>query len=154
MNCIADRIASGKSWVAVAIVFGLLCLNEIASAQPGYDRVARGNTVGIYDSLLNFANLAKEDIAGQVNEEISGSVKERQKRLSDQRRAELETLMALSKMTGKLVNVIRGGRQLEANKNGRKKRSIFDINVRNLQKLFRMSEKLGYKGNGAYPVIS
>lgn len=40
----------------------------------------------------------------------------RHKRLSDQRRAELETLMALSKMTGKLVNVIRGGRQLQPTK--------------------------------------
>lgn len=43
-------------------------------------------------------------------------------------------------------------------RNGRKKssiakRSIFDINMKNLQKLFRLSGKLGYKGNAAYPVI-
>lgn len=37
--------------------------------------------------------------------------------------------------------------------NDRKKRSIFDINMKNLQKLFRLSGKLGYKGNAAYPVI-
>lgn len=37
-------------------------------------RVAREDTVGIYDSLLHFANTGKEDIAelvNQVNEEIS-----------------------------------------------------------------------------------
>lgn len=91
--------------------------------------------------------------AKELNQEISEMNKERYKRLSDQRRAELETLMALSKMTGKLVNVIRGGRQ-SSKTNDRKKRSIFDINMKNLQKLFRLSGKLGYKGNAAYPVIS
>lgn len=37
--------------------------------------------------------------------------------------------------------------------NDRKKRSTFDINMKNLQKLFRLSGKLGYKGNAAYPII-
>ncbi|CAD1476066.1 unnamed protein product, partial [Heterotrigona itama] len=35
----------------------------------------------------------------------------------------------------------------------RKKRSVFDLNVKNLQKLFRLSQKLGYKGNSAYPIV-
>ncbi|XP_017787610.1 PREDICTED: uncharacterized protein LOC108570285 [Habropoda laboriosa] len=155
MNGIVERNASGKSWMAIAMVFWLFHLTGIVTAQPGYDRLTNDNTIGIYDSLLSFAKVGQNDVAGQVNEEISGTIKERHKRLSDQRRAELETLMALSKMTGKMVNVMRGGRQLqEATRSGRKKRSVFDLNVKNLQKLFRLSAKLGYKGTAEYPVVS
>ncbi|XP_003486810.1 uncharacterized protein LOC100740040 [Bombus impatiens] len=155
MNSSASRNIPGSYCITVAVaLFASLCLSEIVSAQPGYDRVARENTVDIYDTLLNFAKMGEKGMAEEMSAGISGMTKERHKRLSDQRRAELETLMALSKMTGKLVNVIRGGRQLQPTKTDRKKRSVFDINVKNLQRLFRLSQKLGYKGNAAYPVVS
>ncbi|CAK9798234.1 hypothetical protein ANTPLA_LOCUS1483 [Anthophora plagiata] len=155
MNGIVKRNASRKSWMAIVMVFWLFHLTGIVTAQPGYNRLTNDNTIGMYDSLLSFAKIEQKDITGQMNEEISGPVKERHKRLSDQRRAELETLMALSKMTGKMVNVMRGGRQLqETMRNGRKKRSVFDLNLKNLQKLFRLSGKLGYKGSAEYPVVS
>ncbi|KAK9306395.1 hypothetical protein QLX08_002912 [Tetragonisca angustula] len=150
MKSTTSRNTSGKFWMAVTIVFALLHLGELASVQSGYNRIARQNTLNIHDT---FSKMGENGIAEQVNAEISGTIKNRQKRLSDQRRAELETLIALSKMTGKLVNVIRGGRQLQVIKTI-KKRSVFDLNVKNLQKLFRLSQKLGYKGNSAYPIVS
>lgn len=157
-----ERIKDLKSWMGIVAMFGVLCANGIVSAQPVYERVTREseNTMSIYDTLLNFSKMGEIGAAEELNREISETSKERYKRLSDQRRAELETLMALSKMTGKLVNAIREGRESQSSKtNGRKKssiakRSIFDINMKNLQKLFRLSGKLGYKGNAAYPVIS
>lgn len=41
-----------------------------------YHRLTSENTVGVYDSLLNFAKLDGDDVAGQKNGEISGTVKE------------------------------------------------------------------------------
>ena len=155
MNSSASKNISANYWIRVVVaLFVSLCLSEIASAQPGYDRTARENTVDIHDTLLNFAKMGDKGMAEEMSAGISRTTKERHKRLSDQRRAELETLMALSKMTGKLVNVIRGGRQLQPTKTEREKRSVFDMNVKNLQRLFRLSQKLGYKGNAAFPVIS
>ncbi|KAK1117653.1 hypothetical protein K0M31_015823 [Melipona bicolor] len=152
MKSTASRNIFGKFWMAITIVFALLFLSEFATAQSGYNRIARENTLNIYNTL---SKMGENGIAEQMNAEISGTIKNRQKRLSDQRRAELETLIALSKMTGKLVNVIRGGRQLQAiETTDRKKRSVFDLNVKNLQKLFRLSQKLGYKGNSVYPIVS
>ncbi|XP_043510534.1 uncharacterized protein LOC122528937 [Frieseomelitta varia] len=149
MKSTTSRNTSGKFWMAVTILFALL---QLASAQSGHNRIARENTLNVHDT---FSKMGENGIAEQVNAEISGTIRNRQKRLSDQRRAELETLIALSKMTGKLMNVIRGGRQLQAIKTtDRKKRSVFDLNVKNLQKLFRLSQKLGYKGNSAYPIVS
>ncbi|KAF3427179.1 hypothetical protein E2986_14050 [Frieseomelitta varia] len=146
MKSTTSRNTSGKFWMAVTILFALL---QLASAQSGHNRIARENTLNVHDT---FSKMGENGIAEQVNAEISGTIRNRQKRLSDQRRAELETLIALSKMTGKLMNVIRGGRQLQAIKTT-KKRSVFDLNVKNLQKLFRLSQKLGYKGNSAYPIV-
>ncbi|XP_061938720.1 uncharacterized protein LOC107998913 [Apis cerana] len=150
-----ERKGYWKTWMGTVTIFGVFYANGIVSAQPVYERITREseNTMSIYDTLLNFSKMGEIGAAKELNQEISEMNKERYKRLSDQRRAELETLMALSKMTGKLVNVIRGGRQ-SSKTNDRKKRSIFDINMKNLQKLFRLSGKLGYKGNAAYPVIS
>lgn len=138
----------------IVFLLAFSCLAAIISAHPGHGRYPNENQIGAHDALLNFAKTGENHFAEQANEELLGAVKERQKRLSDQRRAELETLMALSKMTGKLVTVTRGGRQLDASKIGRKKRSVFEMNMKNLRKLFRLSGKLGYKGNAAYPVIS
>ncbi|XP_012344158.1 uncharacterized protein LOC105735943 [Apis florea] len=150
------KISDRKTWMGIVTIFGVLYANGIVCAHPVYERVARENAMSMYDTLLNFSKMGEIGAAAEeLNEEISEASKERYKRLSDQRRAELETLMALSKMTGKLMNVIRGGRQSQSSKtNDRKKRSTFDINMKNLQKLFRLSGKLGYKGNAAYPIIS
>ncbi|XP_076240466.1 uncharacterized protein LOC143182990 [Calliopsis andreniformis] len=114
------------------------------------------NTANTKNGFPDFAQSG--DIAEQINAELLGAAKERHKRLSDQRRAELETLMALSKMTNRFMNVpSRGGRQLDSSStkvNGKTRRSVFEMNMKNLRKLFKLSAKLGYKGNAAYPVVS
>ncbi|XP_006615722.2 uncharacterized protein LOC102679584 [Apis dorsata] len=148
-----------KSWMGIVTIFGVLYANGIVSAQHVYERVTRENAMSIYDTLLNFSKMGEINAAEELNQEISKTSKERYKRLSDQRRAELETLMALSKMTEKSMNESLAeqskiSKQLQSKKTKHQKRSIFDINMKNLQKLFRLSGKLGYKGNAAYPVIS
>ncbi|XP_043804203.1 uncharacterized protein LOC122721052 [Apis laboriosa] len=148
-----------KTCVGIVTIFGVLYANGIVSAQRVYERVTRENAMSIYDTLLNFSKMGEIGAAEELNQEISKTSKERYKRLSDQRRAELETLMALSKMTEKSINEslaeqLKISKQLQSKKTNHQKRSIFDINMKNLQKLFRLSGKLGYKGNAAYPVIS
>ncbi|XP_076618230.1 uncharacterized protein LOC143340317 [Colletes latitarsis] len=143
-----------KPWINIVSLFSLFYVSAIIFAHPSYGSLTNENQIGKHDALLNFMKTGGNDFPGQMKEELLGAVKERQKRLSDQRRAELETLMALSKITEKLVNVTRGGRQLDISKIGRKKRAVFEMNMKNLRKLFRLSGQLGYKGNAAYPVIS
>ncbi|XP_017886657.1 uncharacterized protein LOC108628935 isoform X2 [Ceratina calcarata] len=146
------RNAFGNNWMAIATVVGLICLNGIVSARPADDRGTRESRTALsYDHPLSLANTEEKDMIGQAKEELSGILKERHKRFSDQRRAELETLMVL---TGKLMNMIRAVRQLESARFDRHKRAVFDLNMKNLQKLFRLSGRLGLKGNAAYPVIS
>ncbi|XP_026672704.1 uncharacterized protein LOC108628935 isoform X1 [Ceratina calcarata] len=157
------RNAFGNNWMAIATVVGLICLNGIVSARPADDRGTRESRTALsYDHPLSLANTEEKDMIGQAKEELSGILKERHKRFSDQRRAELETLMVL---TGKLMNMIRAVRQLESARfvldlfvrgfiSDRHKRAVFDLNMKNLQKLFRLSGRLGLKGNAAYPVIS
>ncbi|XP_076393343.1 uncharacterized protein LOC100878586 [Megachile rotundata] len=152
MYDITKRNTSERFCIAIAIILALFCLPELASARPTLERLRHENAI-THDAVLNFAKLEKGNVAEELNEELLGTVKQRYKRLSDQRRAELETLMALSKMTEKLNNVIRGGRHLDSAKSGRTERSIFDLNAKNLQKLFQLSGKFGYKGNKAYPVV-
>ncbi|XP_015438620.1 PREDICTED: uncharacterized protein LOC107193645 [Dufourea novaeangliae] len=142
------------AWTKIVLLFTLLY--TVASAHPGHERLTNSEKqTGPHDPSVNLVENEEQmnDFARQLNEDLSEAVKERHKRLSDQRRAELETLMALSKMTEKLVTVTRGGRQLDASKVGRRKRSVFDMNMKNLRKLFKMSARIGYKGNPAYPVV-
>ena len=134
------------------MLFTLFYLLTIVSAHPGYERFTSGKAVDAQGGLLNFKE--SEHDGEQMKEELLGAVKERHKRLSDQRRAELETRMALAHMMEKWATVSRGGRQLNMVKTGRRKRSIFEMNMKNLRKLFRLSGKLGYKGNPAYPIVS
>ncbi|XP_034191153.1 uncharacterized protein LOC117609217 isoform X2 [Osmia lignaria lignaria] len=111
-----NKNTSGRSWIVIAMILAVFHLPAIVSAQLGFERFKSENTIATYDNVLNFAKVGENDVAKQLNEELLGTAKTRHKRLSDQRRAELETLMALSKMTEKLVNVIRGGRHLDLTK--------------------------------------
>ncbi|XP_033222997.1 uncharacterized protein LOC117176796 [Belonocnema kinseyi] len=61
----------------------------------------------------------------------------RQKRVSDQRLAELETLMALSRLKGKLVTVPIGFGRVDPAKIGRKRRSSAGNNIQNLRRFFQ-----------------
>ena len=141
-----------RSGMRVMLLFTLFCLSTIVSAHPGYERFTGGKAADAQGGLLNFKETGHD--GEQMKEELLGAVKERHKRLSDQRRAELETRMALAHMMEKWVTVSRGGRQLNMLKTGRRKRSLFEMNMKNLRKLFRLSGILGYKGNPAYPVVS
>lgn len=57
----------------------------------------------------------------------------RQKRVSDQRLAELETIMALRKMAGKLVTVPLGFGQVDPNKIGRRRRRSLEVLLQELR---------------------
>ncbi|XP_011645008.1 uncharacterized protein LOC105432085 [Pogonomyrmex barbatus] len=81
-------------------------------------------------------------------------IKSRQRRVSsDQRRAELETLMTLSNIThqtqGKRSLVIRGNRQIDPVKIGRRRRFAVDQIPTELASI-----KVKHSGDPAYPLIS
>ncbi|XP_012285833.1 uncharacterized protein LOC105702680 [Orussus abietinus] len=61
----------------------------------------------------------------------------RQKRVSDQRLAELETLLALAKMRGKLVTVPVGFGRVDPAKIGRKRRSNVDSDLQKLRQILQ-----------------
>lgn len=104
--------ANMKAWRKVTLLLALALVSTcFVAAHPGHDRLANENAINKNNGFVQ-----NGDIVEQMSAELLGAVKERHKRLSDQRRAELETLMALSKMTGKFMNVSRGGRQLDTAK--------------------------------------
>ncbi|XP_023723277.1 uncharacterized protein LOC111873097 isoform X1 [Cryptotermes secundus] len=72
----------------------------------------------------------------------------RQKRVSDQRLAELETYMALRKMAGKLVTVPLGFGQVDPAKIGRRRRRSLEVLLQEL----RSPSAQG--GPDAYPVLT
>ncbi|XP_012534509.1 uncharacterized protein LOC105835606 [Monomorium pharaonis] len=83
-----------------------------------------------------------------AQEALSIPAKSRQRRLSDQRRAELETLVTLSKINGKRsLNATRG--QLDPVRIGRRKRFTVDQAATEL-----VSIKAKHIGDPAYPLIS
>ncbi|XP_076278458.1 uncharacterized protein LOC143208185 [Lasioglossum baleicum] len=142
------------SWLLV-LACSLCYWSTNAVALPGYDRLTNNQKQnGAHVTLADITKAEENDIVGQLNAEIPVVIKERHKRLSDQRRAELETLIRISKMTEKLVAATRGSRHVDASKVGRRKRSVFEMNLKNLRKLFKLSGQLGYKGNPAFPVVS
>ncbi|XP_043280907.1 uncharacterized protein [Venturia canescens] len=65
----------------------------------------------------------------------------RQKRVSDQRVAELETLLALARMRGKLVTVPVGFGRVDPARIGRKRRSSEDSGLEKLQRLLEAVER-------------
>ncbi|KAG7214091.1 hypothetical protein KM043_001450 [Ampulex compressa] len=65
----------------------------------------------------------------------------RQKRVSDQRLAELETLLALQKLKGRLVTVPIAFGVLNPDKIGRRRRSSTDEGLRKLQRVLRFVEE-------------
>ncbi|KAH0550042.1 uncharacterized protein LOC123261600 [Cotesia glomerata] len=66
-----------------------------------------------------------------------GGVLSRRKRVSDQRLAELETLMALARMRGKLVTVPVGFGRVDPAKIGRRRRSSIEYNLQKLQRILQ-----------------
>ncbi|XP_011495397.1 PREDICTED: uncharacterized protein LOC105360243 [Ceratosolen solmsi marchali] len=66
-----------------------------------------------------------------------GATLSRPKRVSDQRLAEIETWLALSKMKGKLVTVPVGFGQVDPNKIGRRRRSSTESNLQELRRILR-----------------
>ncbi|KAJ8668110.1 hypothetical protein QAD02_009773, partial [Eretmocerus hayati] len=61
----------------------------------------------------------------------------RQKRVSDSRLAELETIIALSKMKGRLVPVPIGYGKVDPARSGRRRRSSTEVNLQDLRRLLR-----------------
>ncbi|KAG7214089.1 hypothetical protein KM043_001448 [Ampulex compressa] len=134
----------------IVLVFSIVLLPGDLHGHPGRAHRTPKEQLG----GAQWAKTEREMAVAGPNAEPVGPIKERQKRLSDQRRAELETLMALSKMTGKLVNVSRGGRQLDNAKSGRRRRSVIGRNLGNLRTLFQAPGDPRHKGSDSYPVIS
>ncbi|XP_033325105.1 uncharacterized protein LOC117219782 isoform X2 [Megalopta genalis] len=143
------------SWLFV-LFCSLFYWSNNVSAQPGYQRLTNTEKRdGEPETLVDLANAEDNSIVGQLNAEIPVVINDRQKRLSDQRLAELQTLMRIQKINARLGAVTRGGRHVNALKVGRRKRSVFEMNMKNLRKLFKLSGQLGgYKGNLAFPAIS
>lgn len=84
--------------------------------------------------------------------------KPRQKRLSDQRRAELETMLGLTKITGKRsLNATQGNwqnRSLDPEKIGRRKRfAVRGISAESIS-IIRLVEKPKREGDPTYPLVS
>ncbi|XP_046743634.1 uncharacterized protein LOC124409817 isoform X2 [Diprion similis] len=75
-------------------------------------------------------------LATDTDARPSGSSLSRQKRVSDQRLAELETLLALSKLRGQLVTVPVAFGQVDPNKIGRRRRSM-ESGLQRLQRLLQ-----------------
>ncbi|XP_012220583.2 uncharacterized protein [Linepithema humile] len=90
-----------------------------------------------------------------VEENASFPIKSRQKRLSDQRRAELETLMTLSRITGKrsLMIMAEGNGTLDPIKIGRRRRFTLDQIPIKLLPIHHI-DKQKLDGDPAYPLIS
>ncbi|XP_031827544.1 uncharacterized protein LOC116424801 [Nomia melanderi] len=146
--------ANMMSWMFI-LSLSFLYWSTTVFAHPGYGRLTNiEEQNGARHTLVNLAKAEDNDIVGKLNEEVPGMFVERHKRLSDQRRAELETIRRLKKMTEQLVTGSRGSRQLDVSKLGRRKRAVFEMNMKNLRKLFKLSGQLGYKGNAAFPVVS
>ncbi|XP_043280914.1 uncharacterized protein [Venturia canescens] len=81
--------------------------------------------------------------AGSVQQHatVHQETKRRQKRVSDQRVAELETLLALARMRGKLVTVPVGFGRVDPARIGRKRRSSEDSGLEKLQRLLEAVER-------------
>ncbi|XP_031784452.1 uncharacterized protein LOC107981184 [Nasonia vitripennis] len=73
----------------------------------------------------------------QVTEARPSALLSRPKRVSDQRLAELETLIALQKMRGKLVTVPIGFGKVDPMKIGRKRRSSTETSWQELNRILR-----------------
>ncbi|KAL7287483.1 hypothetical protein TKK_0018583 [Trichogramma kaykai] len=72
----------------------------------------------------------------QISEAKPMKLLSRPKRVSDQRLAELETLIALSKMRGKMITIPVGFGKIDPMKIGRKRRSPEQIEVTQLRRVF------------------
>ncbi|XP_034946047.1 uncharacterized protein [Chelonus insularis] len=72
-----------------------------------------------------------------VNARPSSGFLSRRKRVSDQRLAELETLLALAKMRGKLVTVPLGFDRVDPAKIGRRRRSSTEYDLQKLQRFLQ-----------------
>ncbi|CAB0029313.1 unnamed protein product [Trichogramma brassicae] len=72
----------------------------------------------------------------QISEAKPMKLLSRPKRVSDQRLAELETLIALSKMRGKMITIPVGFGKIDPMKIGRKRRSPEQIEVTQLRRIF------------------
>ncbi|XP_053596984.1 uncharacterized protein LOC128668278 isoform X2 [Microplitis demolitor] len=72
-----------------------------------------------------------------VHAKSIGGVLSRRKRVSDQRLAELETLLALARMRGKLVTVPVGFGRVDPAKIGRRRRSSIDHDLLKLKRILQ-----------------
>ncbi|EFN66147.1 hypothetical protein EAG_15494 [Camponotus floridanus] len=103
-------------------------------------------------NLADFSSYEPKAISSLAQGSYSFPVKSRQKRLSDQRRAELETLVSLSRITGKRsLNVTDENGptwQLDPVKIGRRKRFAAQIPVS-----IHHVKKLKRGGDPAYPLV-
>ncbi|GAB1862192.1 hypothetical protein CAJAP_03271 [Camponotus japonicus] len=144
----------GYSLIAIC-VFVALMLARFIDGRPTVDK--NGLNLSMLESrgsnLADFSSYEPKAISSLGQGSFSFPVKSRQKRLSDQRRAELETLIGLSRITGKRsLNVTDGNGpiwQLDPVKIGRRKRFAVQIPVS-----IHHVKKLKRGGDPAYPLVS
>ncbi|CAL1681402.1 unnamed protein product [Lasius platythorax] len=142
-------------WVLVALV-----LARFIHGRPAVDE--SGLNLSMSESraskLEDFSIYEPKAISSLVHGSLSFPAKPRQKRLSDQRRAELETLVSLSRITGKRsLNVTQGNwqnRPLDPEKIGRRKRFAVNQIPAELESPIRHIEKPKRDGDPTYPLVS
>ncbi|XP_029671623.1 uncharacterized protein LOC115240546 [Formica exsecta] len=147
----------GYSFMAIYVLMALVLVRFI-HGRPAVDES------GLNLSMLESHASKLEDLLIYKPRAISSFVqgssfpaKPRQKRLSDQRRAELETLISLSRITGKRsLNVTEGNRpnrKLDPIRIGRRRRFVVNqIPIKLIP--IRHVEKLKRDGDPAYPLVS
>ncbi|XP_011259678.1 uncharacterized protein LOC105253379 [Camponotus floridanus] len=142
----------GYSLIAICVLVALI-LARFIDGRPTVDENGLSMLESRGSNLADFSSYEPKAISSLAQGSYSFPVKSRQKRLSDQRRAELETLVSLSRITGKRsLNVTDENGptwQLDPVKIGRRKRFAAQIPVS-----IHHVKKLKRGGDPAYPLVS
>ncbi|KAL6433581.1 hypothetical protein ACFW04_006579 [Cataglyphis niger] len=143
----------------IICVLVVLMLARFIHGRPAVDE--NGLNLSMLEShaskLEDFSIYEPRAISSLKQESSSFSAKPRQKRLSDQRRAELETLISLSRITGKrslnMTEENGPNRKVDPVKIGRRRR--FAVNQIPIELIpVRHVEELKRDGDPTYPLVS
>ncbi|XP_071582662.1 uncharacterized protein [Temnothorax nylanderi] len=139
----------GHSLMATCVLVAALVLPRLIHGRPATND---GSVLSMLESRVSKPEDFSEPKAISpliVQENLSIPAKSRQRRWSDQRRAELEALVTLSKINGKRSLTTRGSGQLDPVRIGRRRRFAMDQTPTEL-----VSIKAKYTGDPAYSRIS
>ncbi|KAL0122031.1 hypothetical protein PUN28_007078 [Cardiocondyla obscurior] len=135
--------------MATCVLVAALLLPALVHGRPAtQDNKSMLNTLESHVSQHENLSRAKVISPPVVPEYLLIPTKTRQRRYSDQRRAELEALVTLSKINGKRSLTTRGSRQLDPEKIGRRRR--FAVDRAFIGSTFTKAKRIG---DATYPLI-